>query len=571
MTIAELQVRITGDDSSAQRALERTSASLRSAREAAEATARAVALAFRQPPGIGVLPGLATAGLGAMLGPGALPLEARQSAEQADAYSRVLERIAKDLGEHAGMTRTQAALYAFARGELGLLTEAEAANLRVMLARRDVAIDLAKGERLLDELTQHARLGLMEAQASDPRDLASIQAFAKPFAQLTDAAHRAQVEQLAAAQSSLQGVLDAQRQAQDQAARRERDLMQWVASGGLSAIAGARPMSADELRAQQDLEGSTLRLRLERARLTATDDAHRLSIQLLGREFESLDAVQRRYLTETLVPLATENERMEHSSLRQREIAAELTREIGRQYGEIARAGGALGPAEAALERLGGDTRNLSEENRRLLGDLRRLQPAVEAVKRLSQAMSRAIDTTLDDLYNNGFRNFFSAVARGFDRMLSDMAREWLRSEIKQLLEHQIGRIVHPPSSGSDGGLLGGLIGSFGGGGAAPSEVGVPADFGFGGWFAGGGDVFPGRVYGVGERGPELFVPWTSGRILSSNDLRAALAGAGGVQIVQNVHFHVEAGAGPGLKLSAAQAAAEIARRTGQALGKGRV
>ena len=48
MTISELQVKITGDDSNAQRALDRTKASLRSTQEAAEATARALGRAFER-------------------------------------------------------------------------------------------------------------------------------------------------------------------------------------------------------------------------------------------------------------------------------------------------------------------------------------------------------------------------------------------------------------------------------------------------------------------------------------------------------------------------------------------
>lgn len=60
----------------------------------------------------------------------------------------------------------------------------------------------------------------------------------------------------------------------------------------------------------------------------------------------------------------------------------------------------------------------------------------------------------------------------------------------------------------------------------------------FGGFRASGGDVSPGKVYGVGERGPEIFVPRTPGRIVPNG------AGMGGatriiVEAVPNPYFDV--------------------------------
>lgn len=66
-------------------------------------------------------------------------------------------------------------------------------------------------------------------------------------------------------------------------------------------------------------------------------------------------------------------------------------------------------------------------------------------------------------------------------------------------------------------GLLGGLFGSGGGGiGAALGAItGLPGR-------ATGGPVSPGAAYVVGERGPELFVPTTSGGIVASGGTGAA-------------------------------------------------
>ncbi len=72
-------------------------------------------------------------------------------------------------------------------------------------------------------------------------------------------------------------------------------------------------------------------------------------------------------------------------------------------------------------------------------------------------------------------------------------------------------------------------------------SAGLPTLTGFGGARAGGGPVSAGSAYLVGERGPELFLPGTSGSIIPNHALQApsyssaASAGAGGgLQVVVN-------------------------------------
>ncbi|MEZ5655579.1 MAG: tail tape measure protein [Sphingobium sp.] len=93
-------------------------------------------------------------------------------------------------------------------------------------------------------------------------------------------------------------------------------------------------------------------------------------------------------------------------------------------------------------------------------------------------------------------------------------------------------------SGGGLGGFLGGLAGSLFGG--APGR-------------ATGGPVSPGRAYRVGERGPELFVPTSSGRVV------AAGGGAGGrdVRVTINVNSP-DAGAPQALARSARQIARNV-------------
>ena len=93
-------------------------------------------------------------------------------------------------------------------------------------------------------------------------------------------------------------------------------------------------------------------------------------------------------------------------------------------------------------------------------------------------------------------------------------------------------------SGGGLGGFLGGLAGSLFGG--APGR-------------ATGGPVSPGRAYRVGERGPELFVPTSSGRVV------AAGGGTGGrdVRVTINVNSP-DAGAPQALARSARQIARNV-------------
>ena len=82
------------------------------------------------------------------------------------------------------------------------------------------------------------------------------------------------------------------------------------------------------------------------------------------------------------------------------------------------------------------------------------------------------------------------------------------------------------------GPLAAGLGAMFGATAAAPSTAGLTGNsFGVGGYIpprAEGGPVGAGRPYIVGERGPELFVPRSSGQIVPN--------GGGGVQN----HFNVD-------------------------------
>lgn len=135
--------------------------------------------------------------------------------------------------------------------------------------------------------------------------------------------------------------------------------------------------------------------------------------------------------------------------------------------------------------------------------------------------ISRSIDTSLVDGFERAGgvleRSLLSAVRKGglgFDdlkriafRSLDEIAARALKSGISDLF-----------GGSASGGGLGGLIGQ-----SVGALLGLPGR-------ATGGPVSPGRGYLVGERGPEVFIPTSAGKIdpmgaaRSSRDVRVAIS-----------------------------------------------
>jgi phage-related minor tail protein len=123
------------------------------------------------------------------------------------------------------------------------------------------------------------------------------------------------------------------------------------------------------------------------------------------------------------------------------------------------------------------------------------------------ETMRSAVDTTL----GGGFakagdvleRGLLSAIRRGslgFDD-LKRAALQTMDEIAAQALRSGVGSIFSSAAGGSGGGGIGQLLS-----GAIGSLFGLPGR-------ATGGPVAPGRGYLVGERGPELFVPTSAGRV----------------------------------------------------------
>lgn len=126
------------------------------------------------------------------------------------------------------------------------------------------------------------------------------------------------------------------------------------------------------------------------------------------------------------------------------------------------------------------------------------------------QTMRGAFDATITD----GFVRAGTVLERGLTGAIrrGSLGFEDLRRIALNVIDDIAAQAVHGLFSGGGGMDLGGLLGTgrapSGGvlGGLLGSVLGLPGR-------ATGGPVSPGRGYLVGERGPELFVPASAGRV----------------------------------------------------------
>ncbi len=165
------------------------------------------------------------------------------------------------------------------------------------------------------------------------------------------------------------------------------------------------------------------------------------------------------------------------------------------------------------------------------------------------ETMRGTLDTTLVDGFARAGdaleRGLLGAIRRGslgFDDLkrvalqtMNEIAAQAMRSGIGSLFGGQPG-----PSTGGIGGLLGGAVGSL---------LGLPGR-------ETGGPVSPGRGYLVGERGPEVFMPTTAGRV----EHAAPVAAGRDVRVSINLSTPRGTGAPAALRRSSRQVASSVRR-----------
>jgi hypothetical protein len=137
------------------------------------------------------------------------------------------------------------------------------------------------------------------------------------------------------------------------------------------------------------------------------------------------------------------------------------------------------------------------------------------------ETMRGTVDSTLTD----GFARAGNVLERG---LLSAIRRgSFGFDDLKRVALQTLNEIAAQAIKSGIGGLFGGVPGAAQGGLGSILTSGVGALFGLPGR-ATGGPVAPGGAYLVGERGPEVFVPTSAGRVetsanASSRDVRVSI------------------------------------------------
>lgn len=175
------------------------------------------------------------------------------------------------------------------------------------------------------------------------------------------------------------------------------------------------------------------------------------------------------------------------------------------------------------------------------------------------QAMRGAFDATLVD----GFARAGSVLERGLVGAIRrgslgfDDLRRIALGVLNDIAAQAVQGLFVGQAGGQGGGLLGGLFGGAAAGGGLLGGLGgiVGSILGLPGR-ATGGPVAPGRGYLVGERGPELFVPASAGRV---ETLGAPGAGRE-VRVSINISTPAAASAPQALQRSSRQVASAVRR-----------
>ncbi len=549
MTLAELKVLITGDDSSAQNALQRTSQSLQDSKDAAQALSDKLA-ELREVTVLGAdATSRQTTIYDALTGKFG---DVRAAVQQLNAaYDQLETRLASD---QAWQRFSQA------------MNQAKAAIAQAALQSRDDRNAFEVFGQTFAELTPQVKAYIAELgnAQKEAEQLAKQQptGIAAAIAQIP--ALNEKIAEVTARHKALNTELAKEIQANaelialgGQGTQAERALWE-VQEGRLKAVSPLMK-AVIELQAkliqqsgdQAKLENALRSAQLEHEKLTATTDQERISIQLLGKTYQELTEAQKTLVRDSLTPLVDANKQLSDEQQRQSHIGQELNRQLARQYADIAKAGGTLGPLDQVLKDILGTTTKLTPANQKLLDQIKQMQPAVEAFQSLSKGIKSFFDSIFNDLFEHGFKGFFSNVMQGFQRMLADMAQEWAKAQLTRAVQQGIG------------GLFGGgsALGNLGFGSA--DALGMFMSTGWdvestGSWLglfarAHGGPVSPNQPYLVGEEGPELFVPSGSGSIMSNGQLSSSMGG----QIVVNNTFQIQTPNPAGFRQSIGQLASE--------------
>ena len=169
-----------------------------------------------------------------------------------------------------------------------------------------------------------------------------------------------------------------------------------------------------------------------------------------------------------------------------------------------------------------------------MLNDMIKASPALQQLGFDAQILEDTMSVVQDSM-ESAFMSMIDGTMSAkdaFKSMAADIIRQLYRVLVVQRMVNSISNAIIP--------------------GSAPAQGGSGR--------ASGGAVQAGRPYVTGEHGRELFVPSSSGRVLSVAQSKAAVAGGGGTSVVQNFNF--AANGDESVKQLIAQAAPRIAKMT---------
>jgi hypothetical protein len=255
---------------------------------------------------------------------------------------------------------------------------------------------------------------------------------------------------------------------------------------------------------------------------------------------------------------ATLNDLNQQAALIEKQLATvegriNLERETGAttELASLARVGEARGIAAeklagiadqmAAVAQASGDPRMVAN------ADAFRLK--IDALAASADVLGRKFQTIFED----GMTTFLDDLmnrTKSFKDAFLDMAKS-IEQAVSRIVAQNLAQSLFSGNGNSGGGMLAGVgnffAGLFGGSGSGSSLFGIK----LAGAMAGGGDAYANQSYLVGEHGPEIFTPKTSGTVIPNDRLGilsgtsggppgvAASGPAGGtVMHVQN-HFHL--------------------------------
>lgn len=147
--------------------------------------------------------------------------------------------------------------------------------------------------------------------------------------------------------------------------------------------------------------------------------------------------------------------------------------------------------------------------------NFKRLREVVHPVEEMQGQVAGVMDALSS--------NFTSAI-ENFTRTGKLSVKDMVRSIIADLQTLAMQTFIINPIKKGIGNLLGSIFGAFGGsrgGGSMGTAASIFSSFG-GAHRAMGGPVLAGMPYLIGERGPELFVPGSSGGIIANDNLRGS-------------------------------------------------